>query len=394
MSSKAYSLMSNIFSQPPRLGIIAGGQLAKMLIQEASKWDIATVVMDNDPHCPARQIASEYVQGKQQSPEDVIRFGQQVDVITYEIENINVQALKYLQNIGKQVIPDPSILEIIQNKAQQKQFLQQHNFPTSKFAFFQNKEEIINAILNHTLQFPFVQKSATGGYDGRGVAVVKSESDLTALLEGVSVVEEFVNIQKELSVIVARNKYGETACFPLVEMMFEPTAHLVDMLICPAQIETSVETQAREIAIGIAEKLNYLGVLAVEMFLDINGNILVNELAPRPHNSGHHTIEGCYTSQFEQHLRGIFNLPLGSTALKLPAVMINLLGEPQYEGPVFYQGLQSSLRVDGVKIHLYGKKITRPYRKMGHITILAPTIEQAIEKAKYVKSFVKVIVYE
>lgn len=382
--------MTNIFSKDFKLGIIAGGQLAKMLIQEASKWNLITLVLDKDPQCPAQQIASEYIKGDQKVYDDVINFGKKIDFITYEIENININALKQLQADGVKIVPDPSILETIQNKGKQKQFLHQNHFPTAKFLFFDNKQQILSALEQNQISYPFVQKLLFGGYDGRGVAVIKNKENLELLLEGCSVVEEYINIYKELSVIVSRNKNEQIACFPVVELIFEPNANLVDMLICPAQIEPKYESIAKEIAIEIANKFDYCGIMAVEMFLDINGNIFVNELSPRPHNSGHHTIESTYTSQFEQHLRAILNLPLGSTTQKLSSIMINILGEPNYVGPARYHGITEALAIEGVKIHLYGKNITRPYRKMGHITILAPNVQQAIEKATYIKKIVKV----
>ena len=282
-------------------------------------------------------------------------------------------------------------LEIIQDKGLQKQFFEKIKTPSSSFNLFETKQEIINSINNGNLSFPFVQKLRKGGYDGKGVSIIRSKDDLNNLLDGASVVEHLVDIEKEISAIVARNERGEVKCHPTVEMEFNPKANLVEKLICPSTLPAEIENEAEEIAINIITELNLYGLLAVEMFVDKNNKIWVNEIAPRPHNSGHHTIESAITSQFEQQLRAIFNLPLGSTKLKLPAVMINLLGEPGYEGKVRYEGLTECMAVEGVKIHLYGKKITKPFRKMGHITVLAPTIDEAKSKADFVKQKMKVV---
>jgi 5-(carboxyamino)imidazole ribonucleotide synthase len=314
-----------------------------------------------------------------------------VDVLTLELENVNVEALKRLKSEGKKVYPDPEKLEIIQDKGLQKQFYEKINVPSSSFRFFENKEEIINSINSGKLSFPFVQKLRKGGYDGRGVAIIHSKDDLEILLDGVSEVEDFIDIDKEISAIVARNERGEVKCHPTVEMEFNSQANLVEKLICPSTLPLEIENEAEEIAIKIITKLNLFGLLAVEMFVDKNQKIWVNEIAPRTHNSGHHTIESAITSQFEQQLRAIFNLPLGSTHLKLPAVMINLLGEPGFEGKVKYEGLTECMAIEGVKVHLYGKKGTKPFRKMGHVTVLAQTIEEAKSKADFVKQKMKVI---
>ena len=386
--------MKKLSTSNLKLGIIAGGQLGKMLIQEASKWDIETYVMDGDENCPARHIASHYVKGSYLDFDDVYRFGKLVDVLTFEIESVNVEALKKLQAEGVRISPDPQILELIQDKGLQKQFYEKNAIPTSPFQLYESAQAIQDDIENGTINFPFVQKLRKGGYDGRGVAVVNSEEDLPKLLPGASLVEEKVEIVKEISVIVARNASGEMKCYPLVEMVFDPTANLVDKLICPASIYTEQTEEALNLAQKIIEMLGMEGLLAIEFFIDSRGKVIVNEMAPRTHNSGHHTIESVITSQFEQQLRAVLNLPLGSTRLKLPSVMVNILGEKGYEGPLKYEGLAESMAIEGVKIHLYGKKVTRPYRKIGHATILASSLENALKKAQQVKQLIRVTSWE
>jgi 5-(carboxyamino)imidazole ribonucleotide synthase len=382
--------MERLVTSNLKLGIIAGGQLGKMLIQEASKWDIITYVLDNDENCPARSIASHYVKGSNLDFESVYQFGKLVDVLTFEIENVNIEALKRLKSEGHRIVPDPEILELIQDKGLQKEFFANNGIPTSIFKICESETAILNGIENGEINFPFVQKLRKGGYDGRGVAVINDKNDLVNILSGASVVEEKVEIVKEISAIVARNRKGEVKCYPVVEMLFDPKANLVDKLICPSSITVEQSEKAVNFASEIIDLLNMEGLLAVEFFIDTNGEVVVNEIAPRPHNSGHHTIESIITSQFEQHLRAILNLPMGSTKLKLPSVMVNILGADGYEGPVIYEGLTESMAIDGVKIHLYGKKITKPYRKMGHITVLSSSLECALKKAEKVKQLIRV----
>lgn len=386
--------MERLVTSNLKLGIIAGGQLGKMLIQEASKWDIITYVLDNDESCPAGKIASHYIKGNNLEFESVYQFGKLVDVLTFEIENVNIEALKKLKSEGHRIAPDPEILELIQDKGLQKEFYKKNEIPTSTFKICESETAIFNGIEKGEINFPFVQKLRKGGYDGRGVAVINDRSDLIKILSGASVIEEKVEILKEIAVIVARNRKGEIKCYPVVEMLFDPKANLVDKLICPSSITVEQSEKAVNFASEIIELLNMEGLLAVEFFIDSKGEVIVNEIAPRPHNSGHHTIESIITSQFEQHLRAILNLPLGSTKLKLPSVMINILGAEGYEGPVIYEGLTECMAIDGVKIHLYGKKITKPYRKMGHVTILSSSLECALKKAEKVKHLIKVKSWE
>lgn len=382
--------MERIVNSDFKLGVITGGQLGKMLIQEATKWDIVTYVLDNDAGCPAGNIANHFVKGDYRDFQAVYDFGKQVDLLTFEIENVNIEALQKLKTEGIKVVPDPDILEIIQDKGLQKNFYANNNISTSLYRLFDSQSEILESVAQGKIKFPFVQKLRKGGYDGRGVSVINDENDLDKLLLGPSIIEEKIQIDKEIAVIIARNKNGEIRCYPVVEMLFDHHANLVDKLICPASITPKQAETALNLARKIMELLNMEGLLAVELFVDKQGQVFVNEVAPRPHNSGHHTIESVITSQFEQHLRAVFNFPLGSTQIKLPSVMINILGEPGYEGPAHYEGLMKSLAIEGVKIHLYGKKITKPYRKMGHVTVLASTLESALAKAQTVKNLIKV----
>jgi 5-(carboxyamino)imidazole ribonucleotide synthase len=382
--------MEQLVNSEYKLGIIAGGQLGKLLALAASNWDIKTYILDPDEHCPAASCSSFFVKGNYLNFDDVYNFGKKVDMLTFEIENVNIEALKKLKQEGLKIIPDPETLELIKDKGLQKEFYLKHNIPSAHFQIYTSKQEILTAIEHGELNFPFVQKLRTGGYDGKGVSVIKTTTDVVKLLDGPSVIEESINIKKEISIIAARNNLGETKCFPTVEMEFNPTANLVEKLICPASIEEAINTEAMQLAEKIVSSLNFCGLLAIEMFVNNQDKILINEIAPRPHNSGHHTIESVITSQYEQLLRAIFNFPLGSTRLKSPAVMINLLGEQGYEGKVKYEGLTEAMAIEGVKIHLYGKKITKPFRKMGHVTVLARSVEEAIKNAEIVKQKLKI----
>lgn len=382
--------MEQLVTSDFKLGIIAGGQLGKMLVLAASNWDVKTFVLDPEDQCPAASCCNLFVKGDQMDYDAVLQFGSMVDMITFEIENVNIEALKKLKSEGKKIYPDPDALAIIQDKGLQKEFYRHHKIPSSDFLLFKNKEEVLAAIETGTIAFPMVQKLRKGGYDGKGVSILRSKNDLQKLLEGPSLLEKMVEIETEISVIVARNQNGEIKCFPVAEMEFNEEANLVEKLICPSTLDDSIIQQAFTIATEIISCFDLCGLLAVEMFVDKNNTVWVNEIAPRPHNSGHHTIESIITSQYEQLLRAIFNFPLGSTQLKMPSVMMNLLGEANYEGAVKYEGLTDCMAIEGVKIHLYGKKITKPFRKMGHVTVLASTIEEAKEKANIVKQKLKV----
>lgn len=383
--------MSDFVSSDFKLGIICGGQLGRMLGLAASNWDVKTWVLDATPDCPASKTCDHHVIGHHMDYDAVFQFGKQVDLLTFEIEHVNLDALRKLKEEGLNIYPDPELLAIIQDKGLQKEFYAKNEIPTSPFRLWNDRAEILEAIKNGNIKYPFVQKSRAAGYDGKGVSVVMNENHLNKLMDTPSMVEDAVNIDKELSVIVARNPKGETSCYPIVDMVFNHEANLVDYLICPAGVSSDIELKCQKIALEIANKLDLVGLLAVEFFLSKSGEIIVNECAPRTHNSGHHTIESNYTSQFEQQIRAVLNMPLGDTSIKSPAVMVNLIGEDGYTGDVKYDGFEDVLRIKGAHPHIYGKSTTKPFRKMGHITVLGHTIEEAIKNAKKVQSTIKVI---
>ena len=369
------------------LGMIGGGQLGRMFIQESTNFDVQVHVLDPDDNAPCKTLASSFTKGSLTDYDAVLKFGADKDVITVEIENINIEALEVLEKQGKKVFPQPNVLRIIQDKGLQKEFYKQHKIPTADFFLIQNETEIQDYISS----FPLMQKMRKGGYDGKGVQPLREVADLSKAFSVPSILEKMIPFEKELSVIVARNEKGETAVYPTVECEFNPVANLVEFLFSPASVSEKVEEEARKIAIDVIEKLGMVGLLAVEFFLLKDGSLLVNEIAPRPHNSGHHTIECNVTSQFEQHMRSILNLPLGSTRILQNGVMINLLGEEGYEGSAFYQGLEEVIAIEGVKVHLYGKEFTKSFRKMGHITVGNPSLDEAKLIARKVQNMIKII---
>lgn len=370
-----------------KLGILGGGQLGRMFIQEAINYNVSVSILDADKHAPCAEIASEFYVGDLNDFDAVYAFGKKVNLLTIEIENVNVDALEKLESEGLPVFPQPAILRMIKDKGLQKAFYRVNQIPTADFYLVENKAEIGKYIS----KFPFMQKLRKGGYDGKGVTKLRQEADLQMAFDAPSVLEKFVDFEKEIAIIVARNLSGEIKLYPAVEMEFNQEANLVEFLFAPAIIPTEIESKAQEIARQLVERTGIVGVLAVEFFVTKSGEVLVNEIAPRPHNSGHQTIEANYTSQYEQHLRAILNLPLGSTKQLQSAVMINLLGEPNYEGNAHYNGLEEILQEEGVFVHLYGKKTTKPFRKMGHVTILNESLEIAKTKALFVKNKLKVI---
>lgn len=378
--------------QFPRIGVLGGGQLGKMLALAAGPAHLPIDLMDASEDFPAAPFARRFVSGNFKNYDDVYNFGKTVDILTIEIEHVNTEALHQLKKEGIKIHPSPEALDTIKDKGLQKQFYEQHDIPSSNFELYEDETALKAAITSGKRKLPFVQKSRTAGYDGRGVSVISKPEDLeNKLLPGPCVAEDLVDIDKEIAVIAARNERGEIQTFPAVEMIFNPVANLVEFLSCPAHISEVIETQADQLARQVIEAYDLSGLLAVELFLTKSGKILVNEVAPRPHNSGHHTIESCYTSQYDQHLRAILNWPLGSTKLKTPAVMVNLLGAPDHTGPAYYQGLEDCLAMPGVNIHLYGKTMTKPYRKMGHVTILGDTVEAALKTARNVQDGISVI---
>lgn len=375
----------------PTIGILGGGQLGKMLAIAAHPLDIPIYMLDQSPDFPGGAISNKFVQGSFKNYDDVVNFGRQVDVVTVEIEHVNIEALQTLKAEGKTVHPDPDILATIKDKGLQKTFYKNQNIPTSPFHLFENADAIKAAVEAGTINIPFVQKSRTAGYDGKGVFVVKTVADLENLLPGGAVIEPLVDIDKEIAVIVARNPSGAVKHFEPVEMEFHPTANLVEFLFCPTTLLPNQKEEVIRLAHQVIEAYGICGLLAVEFFLTKSGEWLVNEVAPRPHNSGHHTIDSCVTSQFEQHIRAILDLPLGDTTELQPAVMTNLLGEPDHTGPVQYEGFADCLKMDGVHLHLYGKTITKPYRKMGHATVVHKDLEHAKTTARNVKKTLKII---
>jgi 5-(carboxyamino)imidazole ribonucleotide synthase len=373
----------------PVIGVIGGGQLGRMFIEEALRYNIDCVIVDADDQCPAASIAHEQVVGSIAEAGPILRLGEIADILTYEIEHIYIKPLFELEKEGKKLIPSPSILQIVQDKGLQKQFYADHEIPASKFELVNNFSEWENVIKKHQWK-KFVAKSRKEGYDGRGVQIMDIETfhrQDKIKFNYAAVLEEFIDCKKEISIIVARNQHGEVSCFPPVEMEFDPVANLVTMLVCPATISKSIEIAANEIAVKLVKALDGVGLFAVEMFLDQHDRLLVNEMAPRPHNSGHHTIEACYTSQYEQLLRILLDLPLGSTELIKPAAMVNILGSKDFSGGYYLHGQQEILQLPGVYIHLYGKKESRPMRKLGHITVLGDSVEEVRRKANWVKDY-------
>lgn len=369
-----------------QIGVLGGGQLGRMLIQAANSLDIQLHMLDPDPTAPCAAIAYSFEVGSLTDYNTVMAFGQNKDLLTVEIENVNTDALRELEKQGVKVFPQPHILELIRDKGLQKQFYLDNKIPTAPFVFYDP-----TAPSNNPFGFPVVHKLRTGGYDGKGVHIIKEASQFNTSFTEPSILEQCIPFSKELSVIVARNETGQTNCFPLVECEFNPEANLVEFLFSPAAVSEQIEAKAQQIAIDIIEKLDMVGLLAVELFLTTEGELLVNEIAPRPHNSGHHTIEIARCSQFEQHLRAILNLPLGDTALHSAGAMLNLVGEKGHEGPVYYQGLEEILKLPGVHPHLYGKTHTKPFRKMGHVTISATDMQEVRAIAQIVKDSIKVV---
>ncbi|WP_454997973.1 5-(carboxyamino)imidazole ribonucleotide synthase [Capnocytophaga granulosa] len=379
------------FSTDFTLGILGGGQLGKMLLSETLKYDIRTIVLDPSAEAPARFGCHAFFQGDLMDYDTVYQFGKQADLLTFEIENVNVDALERLEQEGVKVYPTPASLRIIQDKGAQKAFYKTHKIPTAPFEAFDSPTLLAAAVAEGRWTYPFVWKSTRFGYDGNGVKIVRNLQDLHALPEGPCIAEQCAEIDKELAVIVAHSPKGEVVTYPVVEMEFHPEANQVEYVLCPARIAETISSQARKIALQVAEAFGSIGLLAVELFLTKEGEIWVNEVAPRPHNSGHYSIEASYTSQFEQHLRAILDLPLGSTESKVAGVMVNLVGAEGYAGDVIYEHIEDVLSLPGVTSHIYGKRQTRPFRKMGHITITHPDIEEARSLAQTVKKTIKVI---
>ena len=381
----------NYFSSDFKLGILGGGQLGKMLLHETRKFDVQTFVLDPSDEAPCVIACNKFFQGDLSDFDTVYEFGKLVDVLTFEIELVNLQALEKLESEGVKVYPSSATLKKIQNKGFQKDFYNQHDIPTSPYKRFNTISDLRLSVNDGSVSIPFVWKLAEFGYDGFGVKVIRQESDLDTLPDAECISEDLVAFKNELAVIVARNPDGNVVSYPVVEMEFHPEANQVEYVICPARIDDEIANDARELALKVSKAFDHVGLLAVEMFLTKDNVLLINEVAPRPHNSGHYSIEGSYTSQFENHLRAILNLPLGSTESKAAAVMVNLSGAEGHSGNVVYENIDKVLAIPGVTPHIYGKRQTRPFRKMGHVTIVNNDMNTAREIAEKVKDTLKVI---
>ena len=383
--------MTSYFSSDFKLAILGGGQLGKMLLYETRKFDIQTLVLDPNPEAPSRLAANYFQQGDLMDFDTVYNFGKQADVVTFEIEAVNVDALEKLENEGISVYPSPQTLRKIQDKGVQKDFYTEKNIPTAPYKKYPRLDDLKLALTANQNSFPFVWKSTQGGYDGKGVQVVRSQEDLEKLIDTPCIAEQMIPFKNELAVIVVRSPKGEVKTYPVVEMEFHPEANQVEYVICPGRIDDKVAQKAREVATQVSEAFEHVGLLAVEMFQTQDDEILVNEVAPRPHNSGHYSIEGSYTNQFEQHLRAILNLPLGETESKIGAVMVNLVGAEGYTGDVYYEKIEDIMALKGVTPNIYGKRETRPFRKMGHVTIVNSDLSEARKIAEQVKNAIRVI---
>ncbi|MFD0964789.1 5-(carboxyamino)imidazole ribonucleotide synthase [Pseudofulvibacter geojedonensis] len=377
----------NYFSSDFKLGILGGGQLGRMLLKDTNKFDVQTYVLDPSNEAPCSFYANKFFQGDLMDFDTVYNFGKQVDVLTFEIEGVNIEALQKLEDEGIKVYPSAKTLAKIQNKAIQKSFYLENKIPTAPFTRYNS----LNELKNDANNFPFVWKSAQFGYDGNGVKVVRSANDLEGLPNTECIAEEMIPFKNELAVIVCRNPKGESKAYPVVEMEFHPEANQVEYVICPARIDKAVAQKAIDVALKVSNSFEHVGLLAVEMFQTQDDEILVNEVAPRPHNSGHYSIEASYTSQFEQHLRAILNLPLGNAESKVAGIMVNLVGAEGHTGNVLYKNIDKVLELDGVTPHIYGKKQTRPFRKMGHVTIVNEDINKARAIAQEVKETIQVV---
>ena len=381
----------NYFSSDFKLGILGGGQLGKMLLTETRKFDIQTLVLEPSEEAPARYSCNGFYKGSLMDFDTVYQFGKMVDLLTIEIENVNLDALDKLEEEGLPIYPSPKTLRLIQNKGKQKDYYVSNDIPTSPHQRFVDLNDLRNALAKDELEFPFVWKCAQFGYDGNGVKICRSALDLVKLPDVECIAEEMVPFKNELAVIVARSVSGEVKTYPVVEMEFHPEANQVEYVICPARIDEKVAQKATEVALKVSEAFHHVGLLAVEMFQTEDDEILVNEVAPRPHNSGHYSIEASYTSQFENHLRAILNLPLGNTDSKVAGIMVNLVGEEGFSGQVVYENIEKIMAIDGVTPHIYGKRETRPFRKMGHVTIVNEDMTEARKIAEEVKNSIRVI---
>ncbi|MFN3951208.1 MAG: 5-(carboxyamino)imidazole ribonucleotide synthase [Thermaurantimonas sp.] len=387
------TIMHPFFSTHRKIGILGGGQLGKMLALAAAPWDLHLKILDPSADAPARHFVKEFQVGDFRDYDTVLQFGSDCEVLTIEIEDVNTDALCALQQQGKKIFPQPEIIEIFQDKTLQKKFYSENHFPTSPYLTFGDKQQLLEYLTSDNGTFPKVWKAARGGFDGRGVAKLRSLADTAGLQDSACILEEHVDIWAETAVIVHRNAQGQVVSQPMVQMEFHPEAHFVELVFAPSVLDHSTELKCMDIATRLVEKLNLVGTLAVEFFITPNREILINEAAPRVHNSGHLTIEAVASSQFEQHIRAITGLHPGANHLLFHAAMLNLTGHPKYEGSVLYEGAERILSMPMVFMHLYGKPRTKPYRKMGHITAIGDDVHLLIAKIKSIKDLINVISY-
>lgn len=367
-----------------KLGIIGGGQLGKIMSQKAKKMGFHVTILDPTFNCPAAQVSDKHIVGGFHDQAKLEQLVQETHVTTFETEHVDTSILKELFDHGHTIHPSPYVMELIQNKYEQKKLLDEKGIPVPKYKNVKSEEDLAS------FGFPVIQKAKKEGYDGKGVLMLKSLKAVENCIKSESFIEELVDIDKELAIIVGRNIEGETKCYPVVEMLFDDRTNICDIVMGPAKISKEIEKRVIEISTKAVQVLDGVGIFAVELFLTPGGKLLVNEIAPRPHNSGHYTVEACATSQFEQIIRAVTNLPLGSTKLISPAVMVNLLGEEGYEGEPVIEGIHDALEIPELSFHFYAKSFTKPYRKMGHITVLDDDIDKALKKAMKAKEILKI----
>jgi len=377
-----------MFTEKKTIGILGGGQLGKMVLDVSNKWGLDVFVLDPNKDCPSSKLCKKFYEGDLMDYNIVVEFGKLCDIITIEIENVNVEALKYLESINKKVYPQANVIQSIQDKSNQKKFYQNNGIPTSSFQILNGIDEIKNKISKGEISFPFIWKASKMGYDGYGVKKIIDNKSLEEISDCHCIIEELIDIKKELSVMVSSRESGERAVYPAVEMEFNKKSNQVEYILSPAQIDSSIKSLAEDLARRVSEKFNIIGIMAVEMFLTNDNELLVNEVAPRPHNSYHFSIEGSYTSQFEQFLRAIQDLPLGSTKILENSVMVNLVGDSNSKGKVVYKNFDQIIGIEGVNPHIYGKFESRPNRKMGHVTIINKDLKIAKKIANQVKDTV------
>jgi 5-(carboxyamino)imidazole ribonucleotide synthase len=380
----------NYFSSDFKLGILGGGQLGKMLLQVTSRLSIKTNILDPSKDSPCKNLCNEFEIGNLMDFDSVYQFGKKCDLVTFEIEHVNIEALEKLESEGTKVYPSSKTLKIIQNKNLQKQFFIDNNIPTSDFWYFKSPKDFKNSFHKNQISFPCVWKKTKFGYDGYGVKIIKSIKQIDNLPNEEFIIEEFIPFEKELATTIVRNNSGDIQIFPLVQMDFNKESNQVEYVVCPAQVNREIKDLANALAMKVSKSFKHVGLLAIEMFLTKDNKILINEVAPRPHNSAHYSIEACENSQFQQHINSILNLKLGSCKSNSNAIMVNLVGEKGYSGPVIYQGIEEAMEQSNVSVHIYGKSNTKPNRKMGHVTVTDENLKNGLKKAKSIKNLIKV----